>query len=72
MNFREVAGQLIAYRDDTGPCLVYGTIVKAQLDGDDQEWAYFTPTGAHMSCRDCRKIAEKLSELNGSNTGNSP
>lgn len=66
MEFKLVNETLIGFRDDGGEEVMLGQFVEAKQGGDDGLNFYFRPAPNQLfSCRDCRKAAEKLSELNG-------
>lgn len=66
MEFRQAGTEWIGYREEPDREVICGHIVKAMQDDDLDSFFYFQPVvGILLSCRDCRKIAAKLSELNG-------
>lgn len=65
MNFQQSAGKWLCFKEEVAPAFV-GELRLEQEEGEDRHYFYFCPeAGRRLSCRDCRKIAKKLSELNG-------
>jgi hypothetical protein len=65
VNFQQSADQWLCFKEEADPSFV-GELRLEQEGGDDYPYFYFRPAPDRLlSCRDCRKIMEKLSELNG-------